>query len=213
MITTATLPGGGEPPPVEPPHVLQPPSYGQWPPENVPPPDRRGRWYRRGWVIAVGALLVGVGIGSAAGSSKTAPRAATVTAPAQTVVQTVPGPTKTGTVVHVRKVPGPTTTVTQTVQASTPTPATPSGGGGGRYSGNGEQQVGTINVAQDSTLNWTCNGECSIFSIANDPSDSNSINLTSYSGAHSGQTNVSAGTYTRVQVITGGTWTFSISPG
>ncbi len=83
-----------------------------------------------------------MGIGSGAGSSKTAPRAATVTLPTQTVVEKVPaGPTRT--VVHVRTVPGPTktvagptTTVTQTVSASTPAPAasTPSSGSGAQSS-------------------------------------------------------------------------------
>ena len=62
------------------PRVIQrPPVYGPGPP-HTPPPVGRGHWYRRGWVIALGALLVGVGIGAAEGSTKTAPRAATVTA-------------------------------------------------------------------------------------------------------------------------------------
>lgn len=116
------------------PPVIQPPLRGQGPPD-VPPPVGPGHWYRRGWVIGLGALVVGVAIGGAAGSTNTAPRAATVTLPAQTVVQKVPaGPTKT--VVHVRTLPGPTTTVTQTVSASTPAPAasTPSSGSGAQSS-------------------------------------------------------------------------------
>jgi hypothetical protein len=88
-----------------------------------------------------GCLLVGVDLGTAAGSTKKGPRAATVTAPAQTVVQTMPGPTKAKTVV--RNLPGATKTVT--VQAPTTPPATPSGGGGGQvYSGNGDRALGRV---------------------------------------------------------------------
>jgi hypothetical protein len=141
-MSTTTPPRNGQVPTASgPPVIQQPLKHGQGPP-GVPPPVGRGHWYRRGWVIALGALLVGLGIGVAAGSTKTAPRAATVTLPAQTVVQKVPaGPTKT--VVHVRTVPGPTktvagptTTVTQTVSASTPAPAasTPSSGSGAQSS-------------------------------------------------------------------------------
>ena len=107
---------------------LSSPAHGSGPPD-VPPPVARRPWYRRGWVVGVVALLVGIGLGAAAGSTKKAPRAATVTAPAQTVVQTVAGPTKTRTVVHVQKVPGATKTVT--VAAPTNPPAS-TGGSGGR---------------------------------------------------------------------------------
>jgi hypothetical protein len=135
MSTTAP-PNGQVAPASSPPLIQLPPTHGSGPPD-VPPPVDRGHWYRRGWVIALGALIIGVAIGGA-GSTKTAPRAATVTAPARTVVQTVPGPTKTKTVVRVRRVAGPTTTVTQTVSASTSAPAasTPSSGSGAQSSGN-----------------------------------------------------------------------------
>jgi hypothetical protein len=187
--------------------VIQgPPSYGSGPPD-VPPQTVRPRWNRRWWVIGLGALIVGIGIGGAAGASKTAPRAATVTAPAQTVVQTVPGPAKTTTVVHVRTVPGPAATVTQTVRASTPTPAAPSSGGGGgqSFSGNGGKNLGTITVANDSTLTWTNDGP--LFTMLDDSGvPVNSV-------AHSGTSALSAGTYTNVSVNALGNWTIrSTSP-
>lgn len=134
-----------------------------------------------------------------------APRAATVTAPAQTVVQTVPGPRKTTTVVRVRNVPGPTRTVTQTVQASTPT--TPSGGGGGgqSFSGNGGKNLGTITVANDSTLAWRNDG--GFFSVLDDSG------VPVNSQGQSGTSALSAGTYTNVSVNAIGNWTINISPG
>ncbi len=128
-----------------------PPTHGSRPPD-VPPPVERGHWYRRGWVIALGALIIGAVIGSAASSTKTTPRAATVTAPAQTVVQTVPGPTRTKTVARVRRVPGPATTVTQTVSASTSAPATttPSSSSGAQSPGNfTTSQQNAVGAAKD----------------------------------------------------------------
>jgi hypothetical protein len=203
MSTTATPPGNGPAPVIEPTVTQPPPNHGPGP-RDIPPPTGRGHWYRRGWVIALGALLVGIVIGVSGGSTKSPPRAATVTAPAQTVVQTVPGPTTT--VVHVRKVPGPTRTVTQTVQASTPTQATPSGGSGQSFSGNGGKSLGTITVANDSTLTWTNDG--GLFTLNDD-----SYGIYVNSQGHSGTTAVSAGTYKNVGVNAVGNWTVTISPG
>jgi hypothetical protein len=86
-------------------------------------PTDRPRWYRRrGWVVALIALFVGIGLGAAASGSKT--KTTTVTAPAQTVVNTVPGPTKT-VAGPTKTVAGPTKTVTTTVTRSvTVTPPT-----------------------------------------------------------------------------------------
>jgi hypothetical protein len=145
MSATAP-PGDGQLPPVDSRVVPRPPMHGQGPPD-VPPPVAPGHWYRRGWVIGLGALVIGVAIGGAASSSKTAPRATTVTLPAQTVVQKVPaGPTRT--VVHVRTLPGRTTTVTRTVSASTPAPAasTPSSGSGAQSSS------GNLTTSQQSAV-------------------------------------------------------------
>jgi hypothetical protein len=63
----------------------------------IPPAPRDRRWYRRGWVIGLIALFVGIGLGVASAGSKK-PKTTTVTSPAQTVVQTVTGPTETQTV-------------------------------------------------------------------------------------------------------------------
>jgi hypothetical protein len=171
-------------------------------------------WYRRWWVVGLGGLIVGLGIGGAASGGST-----------KTTTQTV-ADANARTVTQVRTITRPgrlrVKTVTAAAQAQAPaaaqTPAPPSNaaggsGGGGPYHGDGQQQVGTINVAQDSTLHWACDGNCEIFGIANDPNDSNSISLTSSNGAHSGQTNISAGVYHKVQVITAGTWAFKITPG
>ena len=216
-MTTIAPPPHGQVPPTGPP-VMQPPRHGPGPPD-VPPPVGRMRWYRRGWVIAIAALLVGIGLGAASGSSKTAPRAATVTAPAQTVVQTVPGPTKT--VVHVRKVPGPTTTVTQAVAAAAPAPSPASGGSGGggpagtqHFSGTNQQNLGTISVPTDSTLSWSCPG-CSDtnFIINNADGDSGFIPTNGFEQVQ-GVDPISAGEYHTVVVdTTGGSWTIEITPG
>ena len=218
MGTTATPPGNNQAPPIAPPPVERPPIYGPGPPA-IPPPPARGHWYRRGWVIGLAALLVGGVIGVAAGSSKTAPRAKTVTAPAQTVVQTVAGPTKTRTLVHVRTVPGPTTTVTgptttvtQTIPAPTSTPPTPTtpGGSDNTFTGNGSQSLGTINVPSDSTLTWQC-ATCTATGmlITSDlNADGNAINV--YQNATSGQSAISAGTYTNVDVNADGPFTITI---
>lgn len=124
------------------PTVVQPsPPEAPPPPPGAQRPTGRPRWYRRGWVIGLIALIVGIGLGAgSAGSNKT--KTTTVTSPVQTVVKTVAGGT---TAVHsgtkTVKVPGPTKTVThtqtvtQTVQASTTAPA-PSVNSGSGNSGN-----------------------------------------------------------------------------
>jgi hypothetical protein len=212
-MTTTTKAPNGQGPPTDPSVLQSPPSYGPGPPD-VPPQDLQPRWYRRGWVIGLGALLVGIGLGGAAGASKTAPRAATVTAPAKTVVHTAPGATKTKTVV--RNVPGPTKTVTQTAPVATPPAANGGGGGsagGQHFSGTDTQNLGTITLAADSTLRWTCPGCSSAnFIIQNDFGDANTIAVNSLDQT-SGQTVVSAGTYTKVTVTGSGDWSFDITPG
>jgi hypothetical protein len=100
---------------------------------------------------------------------------------------------------------------THTVTASAPTAprAGSEGGGGGRsYSGTGTTTVGTLTVPRDSTLRWTCERECSRFSISNSASDENSIALAS--GGHSGSAPISAGTYHGVRVTTGASWSFRV---
>jgi hypothetical protein len=179
-------------------------------------PQRSGTdsWYRRAWVIGLVALLVGagagVGIGVAAGSNTTTRfKTTTVAGPTRTVTQvhTVPGPTKTVQQVHT--VTGPTNTVTRVVQAPAASPSGPTGGGGGgnTFSGNGDQNFGTITVPSDSTLFWQCN--CSTINITSQTNgDGNNISVSSQD--NSGQTSVSAGSYDNVQVSSDGSYTFAI---
>jgi hypothetical protein len=142
------------------------------------------------------ALLVGAGAGVAVGitaGSNTTTRVKSVTAPAQTVIQTAAGPTKS---ITQQTVTGPTRTVTRTrtlqrtVQVATPAPNVPaaneaSAGGGTTFTGNGYQNLGTVEVPSDSTLTWQCS--CSSMEITSDPnSDGNNISVSS--NASSGQT-------------------------
>lgn len=198
--------------------VIDQPAHPSGGREDRPPPGQ-APWYRRGWAIGIIALLVGAGVGVAVGlTTKSTPKAKTVTAPAQTIVHTVAGPTKT--IAQVRTVVGPTrtvtatATVTRTVQASAPVPsAQPSGptGGGGSgntFNGNGSQNLGTITVPSDSTLYWQCGG-CSSMDISSQTnSDGNSISISST--ATSGQSPVSAGAYDNVQVSADGAFTIAI---
>ena len=126
----------------------------------------------------------------------------------------MPGPTKT--VVHVRTVPGPTKTVTQTntvtrtAQVSTPTPTPGGGGGGNTFTGTGAQSLGTITLPTDSTLYWQC-ASCTAtgMQITSDVnSDGSAINT--LQKATSGQSAVSAGTYTNVDVNADGDFTITI---
>jgi hypothetical protein len=214
MATTSDPPGG--PARAADAAVIEQPAHPPGGPEG-PAPNGEAPRYRRGWVIGLVALLVGAGAGAAVGLSTTGtPKAKTVTAPAQTIVHTVAGPTKT--IAQVHTVAGPTRTVTATVtravQASTPAPsAQPSGptGGGGNgntFSGDGSQNLGTITVPSDSTLYWQCDS-CSSMDISSQTnSDGNSIAISS--SATSGQSPISAGTYNNVQVSTDAAFTIAI---
>jgi hypothetical protein len=86
------------------------------------------RWYRRGWVIGLIALILGFGLGAILGGSKTT--TTSLTFPPQTVVQTVNGhlPIVTKTVrgrTQIVTIPGPTKTVTKTVPGPTKTVTVP----------------------------------------------------------------------------------------
>lgn len=217
--TTPTSNGGGFAPSGTAHTAPVPP--GLTPPVS-PEPTGKGRWSRAGWIVAALALVIGVGAGAAIGGSQKAPRARTVTEPARTVVQRVPGPTKT--TVQTRTVPGPTKTVTQTVQAATPAPSSPgtsspgtsSGSPGGvqHFSGTNQVNLGTITVPTDSTISWSCPGcGSSNFIINNAASDPNLIPTNGLDQTN-GVDPLPAGTYNTVVVDTdGGSWTVTVTPG
>lgn len=178
----------------------------------------RAPWYRRGWVLGLIAVVVGLVVGAAAGAGNK-PKAQTVTSPAQTVVHTVRVRPKTSTVVHVHTITGPTATVTQTVRETraapiSSTPASTGGSGGQVYSGNGDKNFGTIVVKADSTLHWTCQCDpAEGFYLSSDP-DPNSIDsIDIQQSGSSGTTAVGAGTYGNVKSIGNGQFSFYLSPG
>jgi hypothetical protein len=163
-------------------------------------------------LIIGGALFAAFAIGAVAGQGGQAPaktkmvvQTKTVQAPPKVItkwkIHAVAGPTKTVTV------PGPTKTVT--VHVSTPPPA-PSGH---TFHGVDNENIGTIHVAQDSTLTWTNpGGSSSNFIINNDFNDDNLIDVNSLNHS-SGKTAISAGDYTKVDVVASGAWSFTITPG
>ena len=88
----------------------------------------RPHWYRRGWVIGLCALVLGLGLGAIVAGSNA--KTTTVTSPPRTVVQTVDGvaPTVTQTVrppTRTVTVPGPIKTLTKTVPGPTKTVTAP----------------------------------------------------------------------------------------
>jgi hypothetical protein len=183
-----------------------PPDY----PDSLPPTEPGPAavpWWQHEWAVAAAALiallagfgvgfLVGKGSGGSAQTLSSETHLGTVT---RTTTRSAPAVTHV--VIH-------THTVTTTAPAAPP-PASEGGGAGGRsFSGTGTTAVGTVTVPRDSTLRWTCEGECSRFSIFNSESDENSIGLAS--GGHGGTAPVSAGTYHEVKVTTGGRWSFRI---
>jgi hypothetical protein len=134
----------------------------------------------------------------------------TATAPGKTVTapgKTVTAPGKTVTTPAVTR----TVTATQTKTVTTSTTTTPTGTQS--FSGANTQNLGTIHVASQSLLRWTCAG-CSgaAFTISNNPGDPGSIGVNSQNAA-SGETAVAAGTYTAVTVTGSGPWSFTIAPG
>ena len=127
----------------------------------------------------------------------------TVTTPGKTV--TAPG--KTVTTPAVTR----TVTATQTKTVTTSTTTTPTGTQ--NFSGANRQNLGTIHVASQSLLRWSCAGcSGSAVTISNNPGDPGSIGVNSQNAA-SGETAVAAGTYTAVTVTGSGPWSFTIAPG
>jgi hypothetical protein len=82
------------------------------------------------------------------------------------------------------------------------------------FTGNGSENIGTINVSVDSTLHWHC-ATCASdnFILSNSLDDDNQIDVNGLDQA-SGQTVVDASTYHDVSVDTEGqAWTITIQPG
>jgi hypothetical protein len=200
-------------------------------------------WQREMAIVAVGifALLVGGAVGYLLGNSNShtkfrtrtvagAVRTVTVlgattttpgnatTTPGRTV--TTPGKTVT-TLGKTVTTPGktiikPNKTVTATVtQTRTVTSSSTATTLAGPQSFNGAdtQNLGTIRVASQSLLKWSCAG-CSstTFAISNNSNDASTISVNSRAAA-SGQTVVDAGMYTDVTVMGSGRWSFTITPG
>jgi hypothetical protein len=152
--------------------------------------------------IGVAAAVAGAILGVAAGQGSQAKPTTS------TVVQNHTDTQFRTKTVRIRR-PTKTVTVTHTVAATPPTPApVPSssgGGGSGSYSGNGGKNLGTIDVASDSDLNWTHDG--AVFQIFD---DENAVEVNSQ--GHSGTSVISAGTYHHFQVNADGNWTIKIAP-
>jgi len=135
----------------------------------------------------------------------------TVTTPGKTV--TTPGKTVTTpgkTITKANRTVTATVTQTRTVTSSS-TATTPAGPQS--FNGADTQNLGTIRVASQSLLKWSCAG-CSTttFAISNNSNDASTISVNSRAAA-SGQTVVDAGTYTDVTVTGSGPWSLTITPG
>jgi hypothetical protein len=201
------------------------------------------RWQREMAIVAVGifALLVGGAVGYLLGNSNThtkfrtrtvagAVRTVTVpgattttpgkatTTPGKTVTTpgkatTTPGKTVTTpgkTIIKPSKTVTATVTQTKTVTTSS-TATTPTGPQS--FNGADTQNLGTIRVASQSVLKWSCAGcATTTFAISNNSNDASTIQVNSRAAA-SGQTVVDAGTYTDVTVTGTGPWSFTITSG
>jgi hypothetical protein len=137
----------------------------------------------------------------------------TVTSPGKTVA--TPGKTVTTpgkTIVKPNKTVTATVTQTRTLTTSSTSTVTPPAGPQS-FNGADTQNLGTIRVASQSLLKWSCAG-CSTttFTISNSSNDASTISVNSRAAA-SGQTVVDAGTYTDVTVMGTGPWSFTITPG
>lgn len=97
------------------------------------------------------------------------------------------------------------------VQSSTTGSATSpaSSASEGSYSGNGIRNLGTVRVASQSTLQWSC--QCQSISIISAvPMDGSHPPIAVTSRTTSGSSSVDAGTYNDVQVLSDGTWQLTL---
>jgi hypothetical protein len=146
---------------------------------------------------AIGAAVVGLIVGVAAGggeSAKTKTETETVTqasagGDAKTVTVTTPGKTRTVTRTKVKTVKS----------AAEATPAADSSSASKRFSGNGGKTLPPITIDEPSTLKWTNDG--GIFQLFDD-----GFNVSVNSQGHSGETYIDPGTY-KFDVNAMGNWT------
>lgn len=106
----------------------------------------------------------------------------------------------------------PPATSTAAPAAATTTVSEP-----GPFNGNGTENLGTINVPNNTVLKWSCaacggaNGNN--FIVGNNPNDANQIDVNGLDVA-AGQTVVDGGTYHDVQVLTEANgWTITFTQG
>jgi rubrerythrin len=206
---------------------------------RVTPPAKLA-WWRRGWgvaVIAIVSLLVGVGIGGG-DSSKT--KAAATPTPAQIAAAAVTrkeqlheeavakAAAKRAAIATARKERAQHAAEQRAAaaaarreaaerrheqQASREEAARKKAEETKTYSGTGGENIGTIHVPTDSILTWEC-PPCGSdnFIISNSPNDENQIDVNTLNRT-SGETHVDEGTYHDVEVNTEGEeWTIHIAP-
>ena len=159
-------------------------------------------WFEDNWrylVTAVAGLAVGAaaGVGVATGVPFESTESA-VNPPSTSTIRRV----KTETATVTTNVG--TSTQTATAQG-TATAAVPASSGSVSYSGNGGENLGTINVSSSSTLHWTNDG-----AVIEIKDDSNGIAVNSED--NNGTTAVEPGTYKNVFVNATGNWTITIQP-
>ena len=171
-------------------------------PTGTPTPSSRPKrsWWKSNWrylAVTIAGLIVGIAIGATGNDEET------------TTV------TNTDRIVRTKIVPK-IRTVTKTVEAPpdeavAEAPAAESGSSGSSgdevqtFSGNGGENLGNIEVPADSTLSWTNDG--GIFQIF-----ANEYEVLVNSQGHSGNTFLSAGTYSSMQTNAVGNWTITIEP-
>lgn len=174
-----------------------PPAPGAPPTEVLgaeEPPQ--GPWWRQGWglaLIALVALIVGLGGGLAIGKSSNSSTTTSATNPPVTH-------TTTDTVQH-------TQTVTSTHTATVKQEGAKEGEGGGEtqsFSGSGSKNLGTVKVTGPSSMRWTSEGES--FAIT-----STNGELLSSEG-HKGTASLAAGSYSNFEVQSDSAWTLKITP-
>ncbi|HTY96413.1 MAG TPA: hypothetical protein VMB91_05190 [Solirubrobacteraceae bacterium] len=185
-----------ERPPVPPPPGTRPTEalgYG-----DEPPP--RGPWWQQGWglaLIALVALLVGLGAGLAIGKGTNETITTTSSSPG-TVTHTT-----TSTVQHTQ-----TVTSTHTVTVSKEGSGEGGEGGGGgetqSFNGTGSKNLGTVKVSAPSTVRWTSEGAS--FAVTSSRGEVLS------SEGHKGTASLAAGSYEDLEVQTDSGWTLKITP-